>query len=117
LNLALQALGRTAFDPPPFSLLDSAMTFVELLLVVLILTTEHRSEQIGLRRSQLDLQMNLLNDRRMAKLIEMVDDLRRDLPLVPTHDDPEVEQLRSPTDPQLALREIEERTPPNPGTS
>jgi uncharacterized membrane protein len=116
VNLVLHAVGATPFDPPPFPLLDSLMTFLELVLVVLILTTEHRSEQLGLRRSQLDLQMNLLNERRMAKLIEMVDALRRDLPQIPTHNDPEVEQLRSPTDPHDALRAIQERTPPNPGT-
>ena len=83
--------------------------------MVLVLTTENRVALIELRRSQLDLQINLLTERRTAKLIDMLDALRRDLPQIPTHHDPEVNELRTPSDPHQVARAIEERTPHQPG--
>jgi uncharacterized membrane protein len=115
LNLVLEATGHTPFDAPPFPLLDGLLTLVGLLLVVLVLTTENRTAQIDLQRSRLDLQINLLTERRTAKLIDMIDALRRDLPQIPTHyDDPEVRALRMRTDPHAVAQAIEERTPPDP---
>jgi uncharacterized membrane protein len=110
LNLALAAAHR-AFDAPPFPLLEGILTLVSLLLVILVLTTETRTAQLDLLRSRLDLQINLINERRTAKLIEMIDTLRRDLPQVPTHDDPEVRSLRERTDPHAVAQAIEERAP------
>jgi uncharacterized membrane protein len=116
INLVLGATSHTPFDPAPFPLLDGLLTLVGLLLVVLVLTTENRTAQIELQRSRLDLQINLLTERRTAKLIDMIDALRRDLPQIPTHfDDPEVRALRTRTDPHAIAQAIEERTPPEPG--
>ena len=116
LNLVLHATGHAAFDPPPFPLLDGIMTLLALLLVVLVLTTENRTAQIELQRNRLDLQINLLTERRTAKLIDMVDALRSDLPQVPTHQDPEVHALRERSDPHAVAQAIEERTPREPGS-
>jgi uncharacterized membrane protein len=71
--------------------------------------------QIDSQRDKLDLQINLLNERRTAKVIRMLDELRRDSPQVPTHNDPEVQQLSEYTDTQEVSRAIEERTPTRPG--
>jgi uncharacterized membrane protein len=103
------------FDPPPFPLLDGILTLAGLLLVVLVLTTENRTAQLELQRRRLDLQINLLTERRTAKLIEMVDALRRDLPQIPTHHDPEVHALQERSDPHAIVQAIEDRTPPEPG--
>ncbi len=114
-NAILLASHHDAFDPPPFPLLDSIMTLVSLLLVILVLTTESRTAALEVQRRRLDLQINLLTERRTAKLIDMIDALRRDLPSVPTHHDPEVVALRERTDPHAVARAIEERTPGEPG--
>jgi uncharacterized membrane protein len=87
-----------------------------LLVAILILTTANRVAQIDTARDKLDLQINLLNERRTGKLIRMLDQLRRDFPQVPTHDDPEVQQLAEPTNTQAVTRAIEERTPQQTGT-
>jgi len=115
VNSGLVLSGHAAFDPAPFPMLDTIMTLVSLLLVVLVLTTESRAAQIEVQRRRLDLQINLLTERRTAKLIEMIDALRRDLPSVPTHNDPEVAALRERTDPHAVARAIEERSPSEPG--
>jgi uncharacterized membrane protein len=115
-NLAvLHATGAT-FDPPPFSWLQGMVSLSGLLVAILILTTANRVAQIDSQRDKLDLQINLLNERRTAKLIRMLDELRRDSPEVPTHNDPEVQQLSEHTDTQEVSRAIEERTPTRPGT-
>jgi uncharacterized membrane protein len=115
-NLAVfEGSGKT-FDPPPFAWLQGIVSLSGLLVAILILTTANRIAQIDTARDKLDLQINLLNERRTGKIIRMLDDLRRDFPQVPTHDDPEVRQLAEPTNTQAVTRAIEERTPPQTGT-
>jgi uncharacterized membrane protein len=114
--LLLQANGKT-FDPPPFSWLQGTVSLSGLLVAILILTTANRVAQIHTQRDKLTLQINLLNERRTAKIIRMLDDLRRDSPELPTVEDPEVEQLSEPTNTQEVSRAIEERTPPHPGAA
>ncbi|MHB8140610.1 MAG: DUF1003 domain-containing protein [Vulcanimicrobiaceae bacterium] len=93
-NTLLALTHRGAFDPPPFYTLQGIVGLTALLMTVLILTTANRIAQIDARRNRLDLQINLLTERKVAKLIDMLDTMRRDLPSIPTHYDPEVHQLR-----------------------
>lgn len=116
-NLLLLAGHRRPFDPPPFSWLQGLVSLAALLMSTLILTTANRIAQIDLTRDQLDLQINLLNERRTGKLIRMLDEMRRDSPELPTHHDPEVQQLSTPTDTHEVARAIEERTPRLPDTA
>ena len=113
--IVLQTNGKT-FDPPPFAWLQGIVSLSGLVIAVLILTTANRVAQIDTARAKVDLQINLLNERRTGKLLKMLDQLRRDSPTVPTHDDPEVEQLAAPTNTNDVARAIEERTPRTPGT-
>jgi uncharacterized membrane protein len=112
-NLAVTNAGGKAFDAPPFPWLQGIVSLSGLLVAILILTTANRVAQIDTQRDKLTLQINLLNERRTGKLILMLDELRRDSPNVPTHDDPEVQQLSEPTNTQEVARAIEERTPPS----
>ena len=111
--IVLSTTGKT-FDPPPFSYLQGMASLAGLLVAILILTTANRLAIIDTQRDKLALQINLLNERRSSKLIRMVDELRRDTPDVPTHNDPEVHQLSEPTDTQEVARALEERVPNNP---
>lgn len=109
-NLTLHALHRPEFDPPPFALLQGITSLAGLLMATLILTTANRIAQIDTQRDKLDLQINLLNERRTGKLIRMLDEQRRDNPVLPTHDDPEVRKLSEPNDTLDVVRAIEEKT-------
>ncbi len=113
-NVVLLRTRGATFDPPPFPYLQGIVSLSGLLVAILILTTANRVALIDTQRDKLDLQINLLNERRTAKVIRMLDELRRDSPQVPTHDDPEVQQLSEPTDTQAVTRAIEERTPLHP---
>jgi uncharacterized membrane protein len=109
--VVLNASGKT-LDAPPFPWLQGIMTLSGLLVAILILTTANRVAMIDTQRDKLTLQINLLNERRTGKLLLMLDELRRDTPDVPTHNDPEVQQLSEPTNTQEVARAIEQRTPP-----
>ncbi len=98
---------RGTLDPPPFYGLQGIVSLTALLMTVLILTTEHRVSQIAILRNRLDLQINLLTERKVAKIIDMLDEMRRDSPSIPTHNDPEVRELRERMDPQEVLEAME----------
>ncbi len=108
--LVLRATGAT-FDPPPFAWLQGIVSLSGLLVAILILTTANRVAQIDTQRDKLSLQINLLNERRAGKLIRMVDEIRHDLPDLPTHHDPEVQQLSEPSNASDVARALDERTP------
>jgi uncharacterized membrane protein len=110
INIALAAGGR-AFDPPPFAYLDCIISLAALLMTIVILTTENRINLHDARRDRLDLQINLLNERKISKVIEMLEALRRDSPAVPNLDDPEAREMGHAADPAAIVRAIDERTP------
>ncbi len=110
-NLVLHGLHHAEFDPPPFPLLQGIVSMAGLLMAILILTIANRIAQIDTQRDKLDLQINLLNERRTGKLIRMLDEQRRDNPVLPTHDDPEVRKLAEPNDTLDVVRAIEESAP------
>ena len=79
-NIALpRAAGIVPFDPPPFWL-QGLVALSALLMTTLILVTQHRQTRHAEERAQLDLQVNLLAEQKIAKLIGLVEELRRDLP-------------------------------------
>lgn len=109
LNLVLRTSGH-AFDPPPFSLLSGLISLAALLMTIFILTTEQRTSQHDLRRDRLDLQINLLTERKISKVIEMLELLRRDTPSVPNLIDPEAIEMGQASDPHAIFKALDERT-------
>lgn len=104
LNLSL---GRHAFDAPPYSGLQSILSFCALLMAVLILTTQNRQGQMAQRRADLDLQLTALTEAKVAKVIELVEALRADSPLLHDRHDPEAAEMTRATDPKQILEAIE----------
>jgi uncharacterized membrane protein len=71
LNLLAAALGDRPIDPPPFSGLGSAVSLVSLYMVVLILATQRREDQLAQHREHLILELALLGEQKTAKVIEL----------------------------------------------
>jgi uncharacterized membrane protein len=105
LNLTL---GRHAFDAPPFSGLQSILSFFALLMAVLILTTQNRQGQMAKRRADLDLQLTALTEAKVAKVIELVEAIRADSPLLRERYDPEAAAMVEATNPKQVLEAIEQ---------
>lgn len=111
LNVALRLTGRPELDPPPYFWLNTVMQLAALLMTILILTTENRMSEIDEQRSRLHLQISMLAERKAAKVIQLIEELRRDLPSVANRLDPEAEALTLPADPHAVAEELERRTP------
>jgi uncharacterized membrane protein len=109
-NLILAATGRRPFDAPPFYWLEGMASVAALLMTIVIVTTENRMTEIEEQRARLHLQISLLADRKTAKIIELLEELRRDLPSVPNRHDPLAQEMTTPSDPHEVASELERRT-------
>lgn len=102
-------LGMHAFDPPPFPRLDGLFSLTAVLMAVVILTTENRQAQIAAQREKLDLQLSALTEAKVAKVIELVEALRRDHPQISDRPDRDASEMTQSTDPATMLRLMEEK--------
>jgi uncharacterized membrane protein len=108
-NTAAPTLGQRAFDPSPFELLQGVATLLALYATVLILATQRRDDQITTQREQLSLQLAMLNDRKLAKLIGLMEEMRRDDPSLRDRVDHEADAMTQPADPRVVLDALGEQ--------
>ncbi len=101
-------LGLTRFDAPPFSWLQGLISLSALIMTVAVLTTQNRQAKMTEQRRHLDLQITLLTERKVSKVIELIEELRRDLPSVTNRLDTEAEVMQEPIDPHTALSALNE---------
>jgi uncharacterized membrane protein len=112
INLLLPRLGRSALDPPPFPLLQGAVGLSALFVTIIVLTTQNRQSKHAEQRAQLDLQVNLLAEQKVAKVIALVEELRRDMPAVPDRVDRVAEVMTTPLDPNAVMTALVETFDP-----
>ncbi len=108
LNVALVALGRRAIDAPPFACLQGAASVAALLMTAMVLTSQTRQTRHSDQRAQLDLQVGLLIDAKVTKLISLVEELRRDLPSVPNRRDTLAEEMKEQVAPGVMLEALQQ---------
>jgi uncharacterized membrane protein len=106
-NLAALALGRDAVDPPSFPWLQSAVNLLSLFIVTLVLAAQKHEDELNARREILTLELALLSERKIAKVIELLEELRLDSPHIPDRVDPQAEQMAQPADAQSVLAAAE----------
>ncbi len=106
-NLIARHLGLPVWDTPPFYWLQGLLGLSALLTTVVVLITQNRMGKTAERRAQLDLQMNLLVEQKVTKLIELIEELRRDLPSVKDRSDPLAEAMAESADPHAMLMALE----------
>lgn len=103
LNLTARSLGLPRFDAPPFPWLEGILTLTALLTTTIVLIGQRRQSVLAEQRAHIDLQINLLTEQKVTKLIHLIEELRTDVPGVRMRHDPHVSRLKKPTDPaQLA---------------
>ena len=108
VNLVLPRLGLQAFDEYPFNLLQGAISLAGLVIASLILTTQRRDDELASYREQLTLELSIIAEQKTAKIIGLLEELRRDLPSVANRIDEEAEALSQSTDPEMILVAIKE---------
>ena len=107
-NIFARWLGIAEFDPPPFVWLVGIISLWALLTTTVVLIRQERLAKLDERRDHLDLQVNLLTEQKTTKLIHLLEELRRDLPMVENRHDPESAAMQQPMDPHRVLAEIDE---------
>jgi uncharacterized membrane protein len=110
-NIVALTLTHTAPDPPPFAWLALACTVGSFLMTFMILISANRGDALDQQRDRLSLQIALLTDRKTAKIISLLEELRRDMPTVRNRVDDEASELSQATDPHAVSAELDKRTP------
>jgi uncharacterized membrane protein len=107
-NGLLRWLGKPAFDPAPYYLLQGFIGLGALLTATVVLAKQNRLSGLAEQRAYLDLKVTLLTEQKAAKLIDLLEELRRDLPNVQNRNDPEAAALLHSMNPDLVLAALDE---------
>jgi uncharacterized membrane protein len=91
------------FGLPAFDAKEMGLDIAALLITTGVLVQQSRQDQLAEQRSHLILQINLLTEQKIAKLIELVEELREDSPQIRDRHDLEAQIMQQATDPQIVL--------------
>ncbi len=106
-NLLAARFGMRPWDPPPFAWLQGIVGLGALLMTITILTTQNRQTRHAEERAQLDLKVNLLTEQKVAKLIALLEELRRDMPTVRNRVDEVADAMKEQVDPHAVMSALE----------
>jgi uncharacterized membrane protein len=97
IAINLRIFGMPAFDPYPFGLLTMIVSLEAIFLATFVLISQNRQAVKADRRAKVDLQVNMIAEREITKLVEMVAELHDELLGRSKKQDLEIDQMRQPT--------------------
>ena len=106
-NILARKDGLQPIEQVPFSDTALVVTIAAFLTSLLILSAQRFDEELADRRAQLTLQIAVLSERKLAKIIALLEEQRRDNFLLETREDAEAQQLSTPVDLTASLDQIE----------
>ncbi len=98
--------GLLPFDPFPYGLLTMIVSLEAIFLSTFVLISQNRQSEEAERRSDLDLQMDLLTEHELTRALLMLDMIQEKLG-VKNDADPELVELERDIKPEDVLAEIE----------
>lgn len=101
-------LGGKPFDPFPFSLLTLIVSLEAIFLSTFVLISQNHAGAIADKRADLDLQINLLSEHEITRLLQLVDAVADHLG-VDIEKKPEHDELKKQVGAKQVLKEIESR--------
>jgi uncharacterized membrane protein len=107
-NVAEGRNGGHAADPPPFFWLQGVIALYAALITTFVLATQNREKRHGEQRAYLELQINLLAEQKTAKVIQLLEELRRDMPTVRDRVDHQADAMQMPVDTAAVMNVLEE---------
>jgi uncharacterized membrane protein len=99
-------LGLPVFDPFPYGLLTMIVSLEAIFLSTFVLISQNRQSEEAERRSDLDLQMDLLTEHELTRALLMLDKIQEKLG-IEKDPDPELVELEKEIKPEDVLAEIE----------
>lgn len=100
-------LGFKPWDPYPFVMLAMAASVEAIFISTFVLIGQNRAAEAADRRADLDLQINLLAEHEVTRLIEMVEAISRRLGVEPSV--PDLAEIKKDVAPETVVRQIEAR--------
>jgi uncharacterized membrane protein len=110
LNLGLMASGHRPLDHPPFGWLQTTATLLALIMTSVVVITQNRQGKVAERNAHVDLQVNLLVDQKAAKIIQLLEEMRTESPVLSNRRDVEAEELQVAFDPGHVATMIAEKS-------
>lgn len=107
-NAIALALGGSPLDAAPFPWLQGVATLISLFLVVLVLGAQSHEDVVNERREMLALELAILSEQKLAKIIRMLEEFRRDHPQMLDRVDQEADIMAQPANPREVLDAIKE---------
>ena|SRR5271168_5229489 len=97
-NLIASAFGLQAIDTPAFQWLQGAANLFSLFIVMLVLVAQKHEDELNAHRDTLTLELAILSEHKIAKVIQLLEELRRDSPHVQDRVDHQADQMAEPAD-------------------
>ena len=110
INLIGVRLGWPYVDEPPFFLLQGILSANALLLTIAVLIRQSRMAQLAAHRAHLDLQINLLTEQKVTRLIQMLREEGSPRGAQAPGSHGREAELATAADPQALLNAIKERS-------
>ena len=114
LNVFFPRFAVAPFDPAPFVWLQGLVGLGALLTTIIVLITQTRQGKLAEQRAQLDLHVSLLTEQKIATLVALVEELRRDPPDVTNRHDAQATAMEQSTDLHAILNALETVPEPPP---
>ena len=106
--------GVAAFDPYPFNLLTMIVSMEGVLLSTFVLIKQNRMGVRADRRNHLDLQINLLTEKEVTKVIQMLERIAEHLKIERQTVDAETRELGEVTAVNELAKELKQALPEDP---
>jgi uncharacterized membrane protein len=108
VNVSARSFGVHAVDPPPFAGLQAICSVGALLMGTTVLAAQNRQRRVADEHAHLDLQINLLAEHKIAKVISLLEELRRDMPNVANRIDHVAEAMTQAVDPHAVASALKD---------
>lgn len=96
------------FDPFPFILLTMAVSLEAIILAIIVLMSQTRQSYISTLREELDMQVNLISEREITKVLKLLKEIRNKQAEEEIKD-PELEEMIKSVDTSYIERRLEEQ--------
>jgi len=100
--------GVRPFDPFPFGFLTMVVSLEAIFLATFVLISQNRQSAVSEEREALDLQIDLLAEYEITRMLRLVDKMAEHMGIEDAYD-AEIDQLVEPVAPEVILSEIANR--------
>ena len=107
-NMALLRTAGWAFDKGAFPWLQGAGELSAIYITALILMSQKRKDELSELREQLTLELAMIIEQKGAKIVSLIEELRRDSPHLADRVDAQAEAMSAPADHEAIAQAIKD---------